>query len=208
MPGRVQRLTLVEMTVMLSVIAVISAVVVPTVMTYVAQSRRIRAQQDVRTIGLALQRFWHDTGIVPGQPDPRTAIAYGVGFDVLTTDGREPVLGADANECGAWLNSASGRFEDHLSNNVPGYPLKADAHSPGWNGPYVAAPPQADPWGQCYMVNSVFLAPGEPLIRDDGTVNNAVFVLSAGANGKIETPFDQPATMVATNGDDIVHRLQ
>lgn len=193
---------------MLSVIAVISAVVVPTIMTYMAQSRRVKAQQDVRAIGLAVQRFWHDTGIVPGRVDAHTGVVYGTSFELLVTEGQIPATPADAPQCAAWVTSAHGVFGDHLINNVPGYPLKTDAYDIGWHGPYLSPAPEADPWGNRYSINTVFLAPDEPLIRDDGTVKSAVFVVSAGSNGILETAFEQGATMVATSGDDIVHRLQ
>jgi hypothetical protein len=56
----------------------------------------------------------------------------------------------------------------------------------------------ADPWGNCYVVNLAAVAASEPA---------ALWVLSAGPNGVIETPFlappDQPLV-----GDDVGARIR
>jgi len=40
------------------------------------------------------------------------------------------------------------------------------------------------------------------------TTSHAVWVLSAGPNGIIETPFDQPASTASPGGDDIAARVR
>lgn len=55
----------------------------------------------------------------------------------------------------------------------------------------------ADPWGNCYVVNLAAIAAGEPAI---------VWVLSAGPNGIIDTPFVVASGTPA--GDDVGARVR
>jgi hypothetical protein len=56
---------------------------------------------------------------------------------------------------------------------------------------------EADPWGNQLLVNAAALRS-----------SNAVWVVSAGPNGVIETSFDQTSTPAAPGGDDIVARVR
>jgi hypothetical protein len=60
-----------------------------------------------------------------------------------------------------------------------------------------------DPWQNRYMVNA---GAAQSRASDDGP--HAVFVLSAGPNGIIETPFWQPAQTAKGRGDDILVRIR
>jgi type II secretory pathway pseudopilin PulG len=92
-----------------------------------------------------------------------------------------------------------------------------------WRGPYISDEIVADPWGNRYMVNSFALhVPSAITATAGGTaygrgVNggygygraryvaqfaSATVCYSAGPNGTIETPFDQPAGWY-TGGDDL-----
>ena len=91
-----------------------------------------------------------------------------------------------------------------------------------WRGPYIADEIIADPWGNRYMVNSFALhvpsgiaAYGRSVGRYGGRggygyaqaryvaqFGSATVCYSAGPNGSIETPFDQPAGWY-TGGDDL-----
>ncbi len=207
-PGSVCCLTLVEMTIILSVIAVLTAVLVPTVMSHITQSRILRARMDVRTLGDAITRFYQDTGFVPRTTD---SIAGGPGrnvVDILVSDGTTPELSVDAVEVNQWLVGDPDYFGNHLVNNVPGYALKAGGDELGWAGPYVTQYPAPDPWGNRYMCNVLYLDPQPGVVADDGSAKRAVLVVSAGPNGIMETAFEQPVTDVETRGDDVVHRIQ
>ena len=54
----------------------------------------------------------------------------------------------------------------------------------------------ADPWGNAYVLNAAAAPTGA-----------AVWLLSAGPDGIIDTPFVQPAANATTLGDDLAHRL-
>jgi len=200
-------LTLVEMTIILSVIAILTAVLVPTVMSHITQSRILRARQDVRTLAEAITRFYQDTGFVPQTTDSTDGGPGDNEIDMLVTAGEIPALPSNPAEVSQWATGTTDFFSNHLVNNVPGYALKAGQDDLGWNGPYLATLPQADPWGNRYMVNIVYLDTS-PGVVEDGKVKSAVFVASAGPNGIVELTFDQPVTDVTVTGDDIVHRIQ
>lgn len=196
------------MTVILSVIAVLTAVLVPTVMSHITQARIVRAKQDVRTLAEAMARFYQDTGFVPQTTDSVDGGPGTNAIDLLVTPGAAPALLYTGAGYGEWVNGVKDYFTNHIVNNVPGYALKVNADSLGWNGPYLANPPQADPWGNRYMLNVRFLDFRAGAVGEDGLVKLAVFVISAGANGVIETEFKQYVTDTAIAGDDIAHRLQ
>lgn len=92
-----------------------------------------------------------------------------------------------------------------------------------WRGPYIADEIIADPWGNRYMVNSFALhvpsdggyvgggygsvgrglaGRGYAQARYVAQFGSATVCYSAGPNGSIETPFDQPAGWY-TGGDDL-----
>ncbi len=73
-----------------------------------------------------------------------------------------------------WLTGSQGDLAEALIRNVPGYTTTGRFK---WSGPYVGDL-GADPWGNAYLVNSKSLKFG---------VREAGIVLSAGANGTIET---------------------
>ena len=207
-------LTLVEMTVILSVIVVLTSVLVPTVMSHIAQSRVVRARQDVRALGNAITRFYQDTGFVPRTTDAVDGRQGESIVDMLVTAGEVPSLpevgsSATVADVQRWVSTGTtDLIDNHLVNNVPGYTLKETDLKPGWNGPYFSSPTLADPWGNRYMVNVVYLKPGGGLVSPGGETKRAVYVLSAGPDGVVETAFDQFATAASEGGDDIVYRLQ
>ena len=208
-PGqRCRWLTLVEMTIILSVIAILTAVLVPTVMSHITQARILRARQDVRTLSDAIARFYQDTGFVPNTTDSVNGLTGTNEVDLLVSAGRAPALPDNSAEMRVWAQGKADFFGNHLVNNVPGYALKSRMDPLGLNGPYLASTPEADPWGNRYMVNIVHLNPSPGVVDDAGAIKRAVFVVSAGPDGVIDTSFDQPVTDVSIEGDDIVHRMQ
>jgi hypothetical protein len=107
-----------------------------------------------------------------------------------------------------WREAAAGSVDDHLMTNRRGYRYRRPGEYGGWNGPYISAPIKGDPWGKQYLVNSAFLDGGATAADENGRPRRAVFVVSSGANGVIETPFEQPITDAQAFGDDIVIRIQ
>jgi type II secretory pathway pseudopilin PulG len=200
-------LTLVEMTIILSVIAILTAVLVPTVMSHITQARILRARQDVRTLSEAIVRQYQDMGFVPQTRDSRNGGPGSSAIHLLVSPGNTPACSPDSHDTTDWQTTDADYLENHLMNNVPGYRLKAIGGT-GWNGPYLATSPESDPWGNRYMINIEYFDSTTGALGADGAVKLAVFVISAGQDGTIDTAYSQPLTDVNLRGDDIAHRLQ
>ena len=67
-------------------------------------------------------------------------------------------------------------------------------------------PNVTDPWGHQFLLNVVVLRAARPDAH--AREQYAVFVISAGPNGVIETPFVQPASSARAYGDDVIVRIQ
>jgi len=198
---RCRLLTLVEMTIILSVIAILTAVLVPTVMSHITQARILRARQDVRTIADAVVRSYQDMSFVP---KTRDSIDGGVGSDairLLVSGGNAPVASQSSPDTTDWETTDFDFLANHIMNNVPGYRLKAAGSAIGWNGPYLATAPEADPWGNRYMINIEYLDTTAGALDPDGAVKLAVFVISAGQDGLIDTAYSQPVTDAGLGGE-------
>ena len=107
-----------------------------------------------------------------------------------------------------WREVSAGALDDHLVTNRRGYRYRRPGEYGGWNGPYLSAPPKGDAWGNQFLINSAWLDGGSSAADAQGRPRRAVFVVSAGANGTIETPFEQPITEAQAFGDDVVVRVQ
>ena len=216
-------LTLVEMTVILSVIVILTTVLVPTVMSHIAQARVLRAQQDVRALANAITSFFDDTGFMPKTSDVVNGKPGNLPVDIIMTPGEPPALPDDLKgNQQIWVTGRADYFRNHLVNNTPGYygdldsdlminvagyRLKSADQKAGWNGPYISIP-EADPWGNRYMCNIIYVDTRLGAVDKDGNVKRAVFVISSGPDGIIQTEFEQLKTSAVIKGDDIAYRYQ
>lgn len=197
--------------VILGAIGLLAAVLLPTVFDYIEDQRASRAQVYSNAIAKAIVQLYRDTRRLPYMTDPSASarpLAWQAGdYYFLTGEkgncpAEEVPWGIDLNgqnKCtGAGTDSDT--LENHLVNNRPGgqgrYPATGQFR---WRGPYLD-PGVVDPWGNKYVVN---IRQADPLLGP-----RAVFVLSAGRNGKIETAFDQAADSFTVGGDDIVARVK
>lgn len=108
----------------------------------------------------------------------------------------------------AWLDAAAAFIEDHLITNRAGYRMRKPHDVTGWNGPYISSLIKSDPWGHRYFINCQWLDGSASAADQNGQPRRAVFIVSAGANGIIETPFDQPLSDAHLYGDDLGVRIQ
>jgi hypothetical protein len=184
-----------------TITAMALAIVTPGLTSYVAESRVRRALPDVQVIAGALANFHRDNGRWPvfadlsdAEPDWKVLVGRGKNPDVGVSGWVLPEEGSTGNEVGL--------LEDQLMRNTTGYPLKADGG--GWAGPYLETVPREDPWGCRYLVNVEFLRPNELSNK------KSVFVLSAGPNKTIDTPYSVTTGfgLVEPQGDDIVCRIK
>jgi hypothetical protein len=107
-----------------------------------------------------------------------------------------------------WRETPAGALDDHLMNNRRGYRFRRSGEYGGWNGPYVSAEIKGDPWGRQFLINSQWLDGGSSAADAQGRIRRAVFVVSAGADGVVDTPFEQSIVDARAYGDDIVIRIQ
>lgn len=215
MPARQRRrgasgFTLIEVAVVLAVIVTLALVLTPSIANSITDARLARARNDCHTIANGIYQFFRDTGYFPawkaapaGAPGP---VAGGANrLEVLVSQGNMPLEDVPS----AWTTGASGSLTDQLVTNAPGYPLRTPVAQFGWNGPYFSSELVADPWGRRYIVNigAIDLSPGAATAT--GQPKAAVWVLSAGPNGVIETPFSASIlTAARPGGDDIGTRIQ
>ncbi len=175
--------TLVEMVVVLAVVAILAAILVPTVAKNINDAKIARAGNEAQVIGAAIASFYKDLGRWP-DADGATAALAGAQNVLRTADGTMPTIQGGT---GGWAGAAWDTYENHLLRNTPGDQGVAGANTYAtvgelrWNGPYLTDI-KSDPWGSNYLSNVDYLR--------DGTIN-AVWVISAGSDRTIRTDFTQ-----------------
>jgi prepilin-type N-terminal cleavage/methylation domain-containing protein len=186
-------LTLIELIVVLAALAIVVAILIPTVISLPEQAEEVRARNDARAIGEAILNFHKDLAKWPVYAASPLTPANAT-LRRLNSAGNVPgTSGATAE----WVDASnSDDLDDHLAkNNLPDASQYPSTGEFAWRGPYLAEAP-ADPWGNRFIVNVRWLQPGAS--------PNVVWVLSAGPNTVIETTFAQPSLA----GDDIGFRLR
>lgn len=191
--------TLVEVIVVLAVVLLLTGIAVPMISGYMDDGRRARAEAELKVLAGAVTSFYKDVGVWPARS------ATGAN-NVLYTLCSGPTLPTTNpfttnNNIGRWLidGTHGDTLDNHLLSNTPGGSAGGAYPSTGsvrWRGPYLAGGSPLDPWGRPYLVT----------VRA-GTSTNAtnykkLYVLSAGANGAIETSANLTATTDLA-GDDL-----
>lgn len=202
----VRGFTLIELTVVLAVIVTLALVLTPSIANYISDARVARAQSDTQTIASALVQFNRDTGFYPlwSQSQNGGAGTAANRVDLLVSGGNIPA----ATQSSLWITGTSAGLTEVLISNAPGYTARTAASAFGWNGPYLSSAIGADSWNHRYAVNVSLLDSTTGGLTIAGTPKSAVWVLSAGANGSVETAYSQPATIAVLGGDDIGFRIQ
>jgi type II secretory pathway pseudopilin PulG len=208
--------TLLEITIILSVIAILGLILAPSVINFINNSRLARAQSDVDALANAVANFYRDNGFFPRYADAsRTSIV-----SLLVTPGAVPTSGL-TSETSGWATTDVSQIDyvvNQLVNNRPsfgnsGYPLRSAMSGAGWNGPYLTGNIQADPWGNRYVVNVGFLSVNLGALESGGLQEKrAVWALSAGPDGTIETVYPTATRQLVSDAElaptDIGVRIQ
>lgn len=231
-------ITIIETTVVLSVLFILAGAMSPIVAESVGTARAVRAKNDAMMIAMALINLQKDLGVAsaaavsslaaqtprlpgvlasaggapeiddPEQSDGESgilALCSGPEQGRGNGNGRRPGPRAERRK---WREASTGNIDDHLKTNRRGYRYRRPGEHSGWNGPYISAQIKGDPWGRQYLINTEWLDGGSTAADSNGDPRRAVFVVSPGANGVIETPYEQPITDAQPMGDDIVVRIQ
>ena len=237
-------ITIIETTVMLSVLFILAGAMAPIVSESVTTARAVKAKNDASMIAMGIINLQKDLGgdaLSFGSLAASTVRASLALPDAMATSGSEPEVDAGDEPTAAdeaalplfvspgqnvtpatrkavrallraqrrkWREVGTESIDDHLRTNRRGYRYRQPGEYGGWNGPYVSAEITGDPWGKQYLVNSRFLDGSSTAADANGTPRKAVFVISSGADGVIDTPFEQPMVDARSYGDDIVVRIQ
>ncbi len=198
--------TLIELTVVLAVIVTLALILTPSITNFINDSRVARARNDTQTIAGAVVQFYKDNGFFPQWT---AAVSGGAGtvankVDLLISSGNVPTV-SSAN---TWTTGTTDTLAHQVMNNTPVYTVKTATSQFGWNGPYLSSDIGADAWNNRYMVNVGLIDTNQGIQTQSGGTKDAVWVISAGPNGQIETTFTQLATSAASGGDDIGVRIQ
>ena len=207
--------SLMEIMVAVAAAVILAAVLTPMVFSYIDESRIARAYADAATVGAAMTRFFQDTRRWPGQIE----ILAGPGIRFLTVGDASPTslptfagsIGISATTCADGLSgvqpgvttfaAASPTTVNTL--NITGLlqlPPPAAAY-PNWNGPYLSADINGDPWGAVYLINVIPLFCGEAVTAAaPGGALGFAWIVSGGPNRTLQTPFT--ANRVAVESDD------
>jgi len=186
--------TLIEMVVVLAVVAILAAILVPTIAKNIQDANITRAQNETQVIAAAIASFYKDLGRWP-TANGASATLPDVHYLLYGANGNDDSQGATSEWNQAHTDS-SDTMEHHLVTNQPGVDGTAGANAYPitgrwrWRGPYIPEIP-SDPFGIHYSCNVRYLY---------NTITNAVYVLSAGPDTTWDTTFGQ--AMPGTIADD------
>jgi type II secretory pathway pseudopilin PulG len=197
---------LIELTVVLAVLVTLALVLTPSITNFINDSRTARTRTDAQTLATAVIQFYKDNGFFPQWS---TSNAGGPGtaanrVDLLVSPGNVPAVTTPS----AWTTGTTSTIVAQLVANAPSYTLKTSSSPFGWNGPYLSSTVGADAWNNRYMINVGLIDTSQGAQTSTGAIKGAVWVISAGANGQLETAYNQPITTAVVGGDDIAVRVQ
>ncbi len=206
--------TLIEVIVVIAVVAILAAILTPTIAKQIQDSRISRARNEVLVIGAAIADLHKDTGWWPytNANGPSGRVRRILGDPTTVPTGVASGAGTYAVRWGNY--NPSKPMYDYLYYNNPDddtgssgegqagedYPVTGDFK---WNGPYIDHQLLNDPWGRSYVVNAQYF-PGNTY---GGTERHHVYVLSAGPDHLWSTPFDNGTPEEEIMGDDIGFRI-
>ena len=177
-------LSLVEATIILMVLSILTAVVAPAAGSYIENARNTKAKEDTEAIGSAIDQVISNTGIPCLSFDGTSCANTVTGRVELLVSGdtvgsNEPTVvttayvattgiasAANVNWAGGTNEVADARrdlMDDQLVTNAPGYSTVSFTAGGGpragigWRGAYLNGPIDVDPWGYVYQANTIFL---------------------------------------------------
>ncbi len=204
--------TLIEMVVVLAVVAILAAILTPTVARNIKASKVTRTTNEVQVIAAAVASLYKDTGYWPytNANGPAGGVDRVLANPSTVPTGAEPGGGTGATNWGTY--GVTKPLYDYLYYNNPDddsgasgqnqagqdYPTSGEYR---WRGPYLDYRVIDDAWGRSYVINARYF-PGNPRFSDT-TRPHRVYVLSAGPNHLWATPFSD-AVHRNTSPDDSI----
>jgi type II secretory pathway pseudopilin PulG len=173
-------MSLVEATIILMVLATLTAVISPSIADYANDAESVKAREDVEAIGTGVLRLLRDTGSrclrLAGTTDctkaNRVDLLISAGTDPRADNSATVALDADAATTASvsWLPTAAPAQQDTIddqlieNDNATAYTAAGFTGGGGprmkigWRGAYLNGPVNGDPWGNKYQANTIFLA--------------------------------------------------
>jgi type II secretory pathway pseudopilin PulG len=196
-----QGMSLVEATIILMVLATLTAVIAPSAGDYIEEARNTKAKEDVESIGMGIARLMRDTGL-PCVSLNGSSCSKVNRVELLVSGSNEttnlPTSDAAAYATNANFASAAALnwagattspvavgtrdlMDPHLVSNTAAYTAAGftggggPRHAVGWRGAYLNGPLDVDPWGYVYQASTVFLG-----VATDATAGTGEGALSGG----------------------------
>lgn len=195
--------TLVEISIVLGVILLLTAILVPFIEKNVRDAKIARALSDSREIAKAIIEARKDLGKWPIEDSTPTHSTCRVLVGTKPTVITSSIPSADPS-CGSacdWNKTPAETIYYEIvspSNHYPKFNPNPYNY-PSWNGPYINDT-KPDPWGKAFLVNSAYLENGP-----DADNTRIVFVISGGPDNLMDTPFNGTQEL---SGDDIGFRIR
>lgn len=166
--------TLIEMTVVLAVVAVLAAILIPTIINHITEANITRAVNEEQVITAAIMMLYKDTGKWPNTDTAGSGAPAGNTDRVLSGEVSDPVAtGITATAQSGAVNWGTAADAQQLYNflyinnpNCTGNPNGASDYPTtgefSWRGPYLDKRTYLDPWGNQYVVSSRYFPPTPP----------------------------------------------
>jgi type II secretory pathway pseudopilin PulG len=181
---RERGMSLIEATIILMVLFVLTAVMSPAIGDYVEDARHTKGKEDVKAIGISISRLQRDIGSCL-RIDGTAGCTMANRVEILRSNG--PDVGAadlgtsaaaefdssgDVTAALNWDDDQAVGIGDTMDSqfvvNTPNYASPAESAPTGytksgpqaglgWRGAYLSGPIGTDPWGKVYLVNTLFL---------------------------------------------------
>jgi len=194
--GRRAGFTLIELILVVAVVAILAAILVPTVFSILDDAALTKGKADVKAIAGAIAKFRDDTGEFPTRDD--AAGQVNLLFSGTATPGAtdfSPATGMGIYDCDA-VNECEGfAFPFIINTGANAYP-SATTLKKRWKGPYLSDNTQ-DEFGEAYIVYVRRL-------RTDVVTTERAWIVFAGQNKVYETT---PGSTSA-QGDDFVFLIK
>ncbi|MCP5108504.1 MAG: prepilin-type N-terminal cleavage/methylation domain-containing protein [bacterium] len=204
--------TLIEMVVVLAVVAVLAAILFPTIARHITDAKITRVVNEEQVITAAVMALYKDTGRWPNTNAAGAAGPQGNSNRLLSGDVGDAVAtgtapGAQAGAAN-WGAIAGEQylfdflyFNDPDCNSTPNevsdYPTVGEF---SWRGPYLERRTFLDPWGFQYVISSRYLPPNTTATVDD----HRVLILSSGKDQLWSTAYGDAITRLsAAPADDV-----
>jgi hypothetical protein len=227
-------LSLIEVTIMLLVLMLLTGVLAPSIFDYVKDAQWVKVKEDCEAIGISIARLTRDVGSCV-KFDGTGKCTKLNSVDILYSDGPDVTPADTADDATTFFSSSNlaeplnwfkdgdrgDSMENQFTTNHPGYLSPASygnytAVGPlfglGWRGAYLSAPIGPDPWGHRYLVNTVFLAVavdancGGCEGERSGGWSRDTFCISPGPNALYQTAFGGNSNRgVSRKGDDFLY---